>query len=86
MTKPDAGHKDNWRKLYGKVEVGRMCYAISRGKNSKKPYLKQLELICNFNGSSKAKYQNGVKYLDAYWTLYCFCQSDNFPFADQPLN
>ena len=27
--------------------------AISRGKNSKKPYLKQLEVISNFNGSSK---------------------------------
>ena len=26
---------------------------ISRGKNSKKPYLKQLEVISNFNGSSK---------------------------------
>ena len=23
LTKPDAGHKDNWRKLYGKVEAHR---------------------------------------------------------------
>ena len=36
-------------------EVRRMCYAISRGKNWKKPHLKQLELISNFKGSSKAK-------------------------------
>ena len=59
---------------------------LSREKNSKKPYLEQVELINNFNRSSKAKFQNGVKYFDAYWTLYCFCQSDNFSFADQPLN
>ena len=90
LTKPDLGHGDNWRNCTGKSkltsEVRRMCHALSRGKNLQKLYLEQLDLISNFNCSSKAKYQNGVKYFDAYWTLYCFCQSDNFPFVDQPLN
>ena len=90
LTKPDLGHGDNWRKLYGKVEAHQRssshvsCFIT--WKELEKPYLEQLELISNFNRSSKAKYQNGLKYFDAYWTLYCFCRSDNFPFADQPLN
>ena len=90
LTKPDAGHKDNWRKLYGKVEAHQrssshvLCYIT--WKELEKPYLKQLELISNFNGSSRAKCQNGVKYFGAYWTLYCFCQSDNFPFAGVSLH
>ena len=60
-------------------EVRHMCYAISRGKNSKKTYLKQLELISNFNGSSKAKNQPSnllilnslVKILSNYFVGRC---------------
>ena len=62
LTKPDAGHKDNWRKLYGKVEAHQRSLShvldYITWKELEKTVLKTTGIVSNFNGSSKAKNQN----------------------------
>ena len=62
-------------------EVRRMCYSISRGKNSKKPYLKQLELISNFNGSSKKEVSKWREIFQCILDVVLFLSEQQLPFC-----
>ena len=90
LTKPDLGHGDNWRKLYGKVEAyQRSSSSVScfiTWKELEKTVLRTTGIDQQLQSQFESEVSKWREIFRCILDVVLFLRSDNFPFADQPLN